>query len=123
MSLLQTKNSKFKIPFVFVAGALFLIFLMFFARYIEGYQESTPSKDFSKEKVVFAVKIASEETVYLEEVKIGMQELKKKFVSLTDSQYVRVKIQTYDFTSFTTLEIIKMLQEKNYQVEVVALSK
>ena len=122
MSLLKTNNTKFNVPYIFIVGVFFLVFLVFFARYIEGYGE-TSDNDFVTENAVISVKIVDEKTIYLEDVEIGLRGLTEKFVNLKEDQSIKVQIQTYDFTSIVTLEIIKMLQKKNYQVALEAVSK
>jgi len=78
MSLLETRNKKFNIPFVFIAGVLFLIALTYFAKYVEDLSaESKVSGTVKSEKSV-SIRFSKNKEIYLDSSLVKEEELEGK---------------------------------------------
>ncbi len=92
MSLLQTKNKKFNLPFVFIAGVIFLIVLAYFANYIENLGKDTIDLELPKTVESDAgtpsvsVRLAKDKIIYLDSVQVESTELKEKLKIKLDGQ-------------------------------------
>jgi biopolymer transport protein ExbD len=84
MSLLETNNKKFNLPFVFIAGVIFLIGLAYFAKYIEDLSKDAIDLEVPKVDQNVAnensvtIRINKNLEVYLDSVKIDTTQLEDK---------------------------------------------
>lgn len=92
MSLLETKNKKFNLPFIFIGGVIFIVGLAYFASYLENFEQNT--LDLKLPEVIesetnstsISVRFAKEEIVYLDSLPIEIIELKEKIKIQLDGQ-------------------------------------
>lgn len=92
MSLLETKNKKFNLPFVFIAGAIFLVGLAYFAHYLESFEENALNLELPKAQkdevnaVSIYVRLTKEGIVYLDSMPLKAIEIKEKLKLKLDGQ-------------------------------------
>ncbi|WP_298520609.1 biopolymer transporter ExbD [uncultured Kordia sp.] len=79
MSLLETRNKKFNLPFVFIAGVLFLAGLAYFANYLENLSEKVTDVEVQQAKTKKTIRIRVEENldVFLDGTKIDVNQLEE----------------------------------------------
>ncbi|EDP97676.1 biopolymer transporter ExbD [Kordia algicida OT-1] len=84
MSLLETRNKKFNIPFVFIAGVIFLVALAYFAKYLESYNatglrnlELPEVSETNVEVKSVSVRLAKNAVIYLDSQEINNGELEE----------------------------------------------
>lgn len=92
MSLLETKNKKFNLPFIFIGGVIFIVGLAYFANYLENFEQN--ALDLKLPEVIesetsdtsISVRFAKEEIVYLDSLPIEIIRLKEKIKIQLDGQ-------------------------------------
>ncbi|MGH1383367.1 ExbD/TolR family protein [Kordia sp.] len=79
MSLLETRNKKFNLPFVFIAGVIFLVGLAYFANYLENLSQEATNAEVRQEKGEKNIKIRVEENldIFLDGTKIDINQLEE----------------------------------------------
>ncbi|AXG67997.1 biopolymer transport protein ExbD/TolR [Kordia sp. SMS9] len=77
MGLLETRNKKFKLPFVFIAGAIFLIGLAYFANYLEGLPQVETEVEKKKAKTI-QIRVDKDATIFLNGTKIVIEQLEEQ---------------------------------------------
>jgi biopolymer transport protein ExbD len=79
MSLLETRNRKFNLPFVFIAGVVFLVGLAYFANYLENLSQKTTDVEVQEVKNEKIIKIRVEENldIFLNGTKIEVTQLEE----------------------------------------------
>ena len=92
MGLLETKNKKFNLPFIFIAGVVFIIGLSYFAHYLENFESN--AIDLKQPKVAesdvettsISVRLGKNETVYIDSLLISQENLEKEIKIKLDGQ-------------------------------------
>lgn len=84
MGLLETNNRKFNLPFVFIAGVLFLIALAYFAHYLENIPKNALNLELPKvvdaesnEKSV-RIYIAENQEIYIDSIQVKKSDLEEE---------------------------------------------
>lgn len=79
MSLLETRNKKFNLPLVFIAGVIFLVGLAYFANYLENLSQEATNAEVQQEKGEKNIEIRVEENldIFLDGTKIDINQLEK----------------------------------------------
>ncbi|WP_162819699.1 biopolymer transporter ExbD [Kordia sp. SMS9] len=75
--MLETRNKKFKLPFVFIAGAIFLIGLAYFANYLEGLPQVETEVEKKKAKTI-QIRVDKDATIFLNGTKIVIEQLEEQ---------------------------------------------
>jgi len=120
MSLLQTNNKKFNIPFVFIAGVLFLVVLAYFAAYIETLSADVKSI----EKTTISVRINKNQEVYIDDKKVSVEEIISMLKSKSEgSENTVIQLQSEDVSSQRTLEIMEIARNNDFTVVLEVSSK
>ncbi len=118
MSLLETRNKKFNIPFVFIVGVIFLLGLVYFARYIENYSEKVEVSKSTKANEIH-VRISRYEKIYIDAKKVVKEDVAEILKSKSNGvKNVTIRYESHDLLSKTTLEILEILQKGNYDIVV-----
>ncbi|WP_053002570.1 ExbD/TolR family protein [Kordia jejudonensis] len=92
MSLLETRNKKFNVPFIFIAGVIFLFGLAYFANYIENLGKDAIDLELPKttesetNSTSITVRLAKGEITYLDSTQINSVELKENIKIKLDGQ-------------------------------------
>jgi biopolymer transport protein ExbD len=100
MSLLETRNKKFNIPFAFIIGVIFLVGLAFFASYLESIPKQI--KDVEVKEKIIQIRVASNEAIFVDGTEIDTTQLEEI-----------LKIQ---FDGYAT-PIIRLETAKNVSIE------
>jgi biopolymer transport protein ExbD len=120
MSLLETNNKKFNLPFVFIAGAIFLVVLAFFASYIETLSQEVNSI----ENTIVSIRIDKDQAIYIDDEKVEIENvvatLEAKFRKSDD---LIIQLQSEDISSQRTLEIMEIARNNDYTVILEVSSK
>lgn len=92
MSLLETKNKKFNLPFIFIGGVIFIVGLAYFANYLENFEQNAIDLELPKVEegevntTSISVRLSKEGVVYLDSLLIEAKELKEKINIQLDGQ-------------------------------------
>lgn len=92
MSLLETKNKKFNLPFIFIAGVIFIIGLSYFAHYLENFEsnaidlEQPKNTENTVESTSISVQLGKNEKVYIDSLLIPKEDLEKEIKIKLDGQ-------------------------------------
>ena len=125
MSLLETRNKKFNIPFVFIAGVLFLIAVTYFANYVEGLStESKVSETVKSEKSV-SIRFAKNKEIYLDSSLVKVEELEGKLKMQFDG-YANptILLRLEDSVSVNeTVTIMEIANKNKYKIILGVLPK
>jgi biopolymer transport protein ExbD len=76
MSFLETRNKRFKIPFIFIIGVVFLIGLVYFASYLENIP-SNETNVVTEEKVL-KIRVEENAVILLNGMKVDTIQLEEK---------------------------------------------
>lgn len=127
MSLLETNNRKFKLPFVFIAGVLFLILLTYFAKYLENMSKETTSIENTvtqvDEAAVF-VRIDESENIYIDDENVAMENVATALnLKLETFESPVIKLFTLNISSVNAVRIMEIARNSKYTVVLEVSSK
>lgn len=127
MSLLQTNNRKFNTPFVFIAGALFLVVLTFFAYYLESRFKETKSTEnivLPVDETAIIVRIDEKENIFIFDEKVAIENVATLLQSKLDTiESPTIQLLTLNISSVTALKIMEIAQSNHFTVVLEASSK
>ena len=83
MGLLETNNKKFRLPFVFIAGVIFLVELAYFANYLENMSKDALNLETSnaleglKNEKSVSILITKNLNVYIDSVQVDTTDIEE----------------------------------------------
>lgn len=124
MSLLETRNKKFNIPFVFIAGVIFLLGLAYFANYLENMSKEAinlelPEKGGSEANVTsISVRLTKEEKIYIDSLLTKATELEKQIkLRLDGKPNPTILLQVDKKVSIDkAAELMEFAEKNNYKI-------
>ncbi|MEM6718031.1 MAG: biopolymer transporter ExbD [Bacteroidota bacterium] len=117
MSLLETRNKKFNLPFVFIAGVIFLVGLAFFANYLENLPTEETDVAVETEKII-QLRVEENAEILLDGTKIDASQLESILKEQFDCHANPViQLETSEIISSEKLvHIMEIARKNNYKV-------
>lgn len=120
MSLLETRNKKFNLPFVFIAGVIFLVGLAYFANYLESLSQKATNVEVQNETAKKTVKVQVEENldIFLDGTKIDINQL-EEILRVQFDGYANpvIHIEIHENISIENMtKMMEIAKRNNYEV-------
>ncbi len=120
MSLLETRNKKFNVPFVFIAGVIFLVGLAYFANYLETLSQKATNVEIPNGAAKKTVKVQLEENldIFLDGTKIDINQL-EEILRIQFDGYANpvLHIEIHENISIENMtKIMEIAKRNNYEV-------
>ena len=125
MSLLETRNKKFNIPFVFIAGVIFLIGLAYFANYLENLSQKTSDDSVEKAEKIIKISVDENLTIFIDGTKIDDNQLEEVLkIQFDGHANPVVQLETkVKLTSQKLTKIMDIATKNNYKIILETDSK
>lgn len=127
MSLLETRNKKFNLPIVFIAGVIFLIGLAYFANYLENLSQKATNVEVQNETAKKIIKIRVEENLdtFLNGTKIEVTQLEETLKIQFEgyaSPVIELEVQK-NISLEKVTNIMEIATKNNYKLILKAIEK
>ena len=125
MSLLETRNKKFNVPFVFIAGVIFLIGLAYFANYLENLSQNTTDETVEKAEKIIKIQVDENGIIFIDGTEIDENQLEETLkIQFDGHANPVVQLETkVEITSQKLTSIMDIATKNNYKIILETDSK
>ena len=128
MSLLETRNKKFNLPFVFIAGVIFLLGLAYFANYLENLSQKNITNvevKYTGDEKRIKIQVQENATILLDGTRIDATQL-EEILKIQFDGYANpvISIEVVENVSISnTINTMEIARKNNYKVILEEASK